>query len=163
MWAGLRDFLIVTSEGFGKRVDPEQFSRKKRAGLGVRGIGVNEKKGHVVGAMFVAPDDEMLLISSGGVIIRTTAGDVSMQGRDATGVTVMSLSDGEQVSAVARLLTAEPDDDADVDADLEDHAGPGGDVGSETNGASQGSGADGAEGIGSTNGADTPVDPDTGE
>ncbi|MEM7327001.1 MAG: DNA gyrase subunit A, partial [Actinomycetota bacterium] len=94
VFAGDTEFLVVTSEGFGKRVDPEQFSRKKRAGLGVRGIGVNERKGEVVGAMFVSPDDEVMLISAAGVIIRTMVGDISVQGRDATGVTVMSLGDG---------------------------------------------------------------------
>jgi DNA gyrase subunit A len=113
VFSGETEFLVVTSEGFGKRVDPEQFSRKKRSGLGVRGIGVNEKKGEVIGAMFVAPDDEIMVISDGGVIIRTTVGDISLQGRDATGVTVMSLGDGERVSALARLFTVEADDEPD--------------------------------------------------
>ncbi len=119
VFSGDTEFLVVTSEGFGKRVDPEQFTRKKRAGLGVRGIGVHERKGEVIGAMFVAPDDEIMLISSGGVIIRTTVGDISVQGRDATGVTVMNLDEGEQVSAVARLFTVEEDEVLDVGADLD--------------------------------------------
>jgi DNA gyrase subunit A len=120
-------YLVVTSEGFGKRVDPEQFSRKGRAGLGVRGIGVNEKKGHVIGAMFVGGDDEILLISSGGVVIRTAVADISLQGRDATGVTVMSLAEGEQVAAVARLFTVDEEDDhdqADTDDESETTDGP---------------------------------------
>ncbi len=105
------EFLVVTSEGFGKRVGPDQFSRKKRSGLGVRAIGVNERKGEVIGAMFVAPDDEIMLVSSGGVIIRTMVDDISIQGRDATGVTVMSLGDGERVAALARLFVVDEDDD----------------------------------------------------
>ena len=118
VFSGETEFLVVTSEGFGKRVDPEQFTRKKRSGLGVRGIGVNEKKGHVIGSMFVSPEDEIMLISSGGVIIRTTVGDISVQGRDATGVTVMNLADGETVSALARLFTVEGEEDGeDSDAD----------------------------------------------
>jgi DNA gyrase subunit A len=114
VFSGETEFLVVTSEGFGKRVDPEQFTRKKRSGLGVRGIGVNEKKGHVIGAMFVAPEDEIMLISDAGVIIRTTVGDISVQGRDATGVTVMSLGEGEQVSALARLFTVDEEELDDV-------------------------------------------------
>ncbi|MGH1489150.1 MAG: DNA gyrase C-terminal beta-propeller domain-containing protein, partial [Acidimicrobiales bacterium] len=110
VFSGETEFLVVTSEGFGKRVDPEQFTRKKRSGLGVRGIGVNEKKGEVIGAMFVAPEDEIMVISDGGVIIRTTVGDISLQGRDATGVTVMNLGEGEKVSALARLFTVEEEE-----------------------------------------------------
>jgi DNA gyrase subunit A len=106
------ELLIVTSEGFGKRIDPDLFSRKKRAGLGVRCVTVNARKGKVVGAMFVGPEDEVLLISSGGVVIRTSVADISQQGRDATGVRVMNLDDADQVSAVARLFRVENGSDA---------------------------------------------------
>ncbi|MEM9566259.1 MAG: DNA gyrase subunit A [Actinomycetota bacterium] len=124
------EFLVVTSEGFGKRVGPDQFSRKKRSGLGVRAIGVNERKGEVIGAMFVAPDDEIMLVSSGGVIIRTMVDDVSIQGRDATGVTVMSLGDGERVAALARLFTVDDaghEDEAEAEEEAEDPSGDEGD------------------------------------
>ena len=73
----------------------------------MRAIGVNERKGEVIGAMFVGPDDEVMLVSSGGVIIRTMVDDISIQGRDATGVTVMSLGEGERVAALARLFVVE--------------------------------------------------------
>ncbi len=122
VFSGETEFLVVTSEGFGKRVDPEQFTRKKRSGLGVRGIGVNEKKGEVIGSMFVGPEDEIMVISDGGVIIRTMVGDISLQGRDATGVTVMNLGDGERVSALARLFTVE---DEEADGELADSDGGG--------------------------------------
>ena len=145
VFAGDTEFLVVTSEGFGKRVDPEQFTRKKRAGLGVRGIGVNERKGEVVGAMFVAPDDEVMLISAAGVIIRTMVGDISVQGRDATGVTVMSLGDGDQVGAVARLLTIEEEDEADpADGDL-DAGGDAGDSDADSGEVSGDAEADGVD------------------
>jgi DNA gyrase subunit A len=101
------ELLVVTDEGFGKRTEPELFTAKGRAGLGVRCVKVNEKKGRVVGAMFVAHDDEILLISSNGVIIRTAVSAVSQQGRDATGVSVMNLGPGDRVSAVARVLAIE--------------------------------------------------------
>ncbi len=111
------EVLVVTSEGFGKRVDPSLFSVKKRGGLGVRCVTVNERKGQVIGAMVVMGDEELLLISSGGVIIRLPANEVSQQGRDATGVSVMSLSEGEKVAAVARLLVVDTGSDGDDDDD----------------------------------------------
>jgi DNA gyrase subunit A len=101
------ELLVVTSEGFGKRIDPDLFTPKGRAGLGVRCVTVNERKGKVVAAMFVAHEDEVLLISTGGVVIRTSVDDISQQGRDATGVRVMNLSASDQVSAVARLFKEE--------------------------------------------------------
>ena len=52
--AGDTEFLTITSEGYGKRTDPEEFTRKKRGGLGVRGMKVSERKGEIVGAMFVS-------------------------------------------------------------------------------------------------------------
>ncbi len=167
VFSGETEFLVVTSEGFGKRVDPEQFTRKKRSGLGVRGIGVNEKKGHVIGSMFVSQEDEIMLISSGGVIIRTTVGDISLQGRDATGVTVMSLADGETVSALARLFTVEdeesedgePIDGAEAEAGADaDDSGDGADDSADDAGDAADS-ADGApESNGSNNGSGEPAD-----
>ena len=142
VFSGDTEFLLVTSEGYGKRVDPEQFSRKKRAGLGVRGIGVNERKGEVIGAMFVGVDDEIMLISSAGVIIRTTVGNISIQGRDATGVTVMTLDDGDRVSALARLFTVDDVElDDEVDGDDADDADDGADGSASTNGAAESNGA----------------------
>ena len=109
------ELLIVTSEGFGKRVGPDLFVTKKRAGLGVRGVSVNEKKGEVVAAMFVGSDDEVLLISSSGVVIRTAVSSVSQQGRDATGVRIMNLSSDDHVSAVSRLFSVDQDSDPDAE------------------------------------------------
>jgi len=113
------DFLVITSEGFGKRTDPSLFTRKNRGGLGVRCAKVNPKKGRVVGAMFVAPDDEILLVSTNGVMIRTRSEDISKQGRDATGVRTMNLDDEDQVSAVARLLTLDEELDGEEISDTE--------------------------------------------
>ncbi len=115
--------LVVTDEGFGKRTEPELFTPKGRAGLGVRAVKVNDKKGQVVGAMFVTQTDEIFLISTNGVVIRTAVSSISEQGRDATGVNVMSLSDGERVAAVARFLRVEGEDDeldGELDSELAD-------------------------------------------
>ena len=116
--------LIVTSEGYGKQSELEQYPVKGRGGLGVRGIRVNDKKGKVVAAFMVAEGEEILLIGSGGTLIRTAVNNISTQGRDASGVRVMNVNDGAQVAAVARLLASDDDDgdeltETDASADAE--------------------------------------------
>jgi DNA gyrase subunit A len=103
------DILIVTDAGYGKRTKLERFNRQTRGGQGVRGIRLTGKRGFVVAAFMVALDEEILLVSSGGVVIRTAAREIASQGRDATGVRVMNLDDGQSVAAVARV-TAEGED-----------------------------------------------------
>jgi DNA gyrase subunit A len=104
------DILLVTDAGYGKRTKLERFNRQTRGGQGVRGIRLTGKRGSVVAAFMVALDEEILLVSSGGVVIRTAAREIASQGRDATGVRVMNLDDGQSVAAVARV-TAEGEDD----------------------------------------------------
>ncbi len=106
--------LIITSEGYGKQSELEQYPIKGRGGLGVRGIRVNEKKGRVVAAFMVADGEEIMLIGDGGTLIRTAVSDISTQGRDASGVRVMNVTEGHRVAAVARVL-ASVDGDSDDD------------------------------------------------
>jgi DNA gyrase subunit A len=103
------DILLVTDAGFGKRTKLERFNRQARGGQGVRGIRLTGRRGSVVAAFMIALDEELLLVSSGGVVIRTAAREIASQGRDATGVRVMNLDDGQTVAAVARV-TAENED-----------------------------------------------------
>ncbi len=95
------DLFVVTDTGFGKRVKTERFNRQGRGGQGVRAIKLTAARGFVVEAFMVRLDDDVLLISSGGVLIRTPVREVSSQGRDATGVRVMNLDEGHAVAAVA--------------------------------------------------------------
>ena len=97
------DILIVTDAGYGKRTKLERFNRQARGGQGVRGIRLTGKRGFVVAAFMIALDEEILLVSSGGVVIRTAAREIASQGRDATGVRVMNLDEGQSVAAVARV------------------------------------------------------------
>ncbi|MGQ0830603.1 MAG: DNA gyrase subunit A [Microthrixaceae bacterium] len=102
--------LIVTDAGYGKRTQLEHFNRQGRGGQGVRGIKLTAKKGFVVAAFMVGIDDEIFVINSVGTLIRMEVREISSQGRDATGVRVMSVGDGETVASVAPVLTAdEPD------------------------------------------------------
>jgi DNA gyrase subunit A len=97
------DILIVTDAGYGKRTKLERFNRQARGGQGVRGIRLTGKRGFVVAAFMIALEEEILLVSSGGVVIRTAAREIASQGRDATGVRVMNLDEGQSVAAVARV------------------------------------------------------------
>jgi DNA gyrase subunit A len=99
--------LIVTDAGYGKRTQLDKFNRQARGGQGVRGIKLTAKKGYVVSAFMVGLDDEIFLISSGGVTIRTAVRDISSQGRDATGVRVMNLDAGQTVASVAPVLATD--------------------------------------------------------
>jgi DNA gyrase subunit A len=101
--------LIVTDAGYGKRTQLEHFNRQGRGGQGVRGIKITAKKGHVVAAFMVGLDDEIFVINSVGTLIRMPVRDISSQGRDATGVRVMSLGEGETVASVAPVLSADDD------------------------------------------------------
>src|SRR5665213_2278977 len=103
------DLFVVTDTGFGKRVKTERFNRQGRGGQGVRAIKLTAARGFVVAAFMVHLDDEVLLASSGGVLIRTPVREVSSQGRDATGVRVMSLDEGHSVAAVAVVPTEQED------------------------------------------------------
>lgn len=103
--------LIVTDGGYGKRTQLDKFNRQGRGGQGVRGIKINEKKGSVVAAFMVGIDDEIFVINSVGTVIRMEVREISSQGRDATGVRVMNVTDGQTVASVAPVLGAEDDED----------------------------------------------------
>ncbi|MGH9131656.1 MAG: DNA gyrase subunit A [Acidimicrobiales bacterium] len=100
------DILVVTDAGYGKRTKLERFTRQARGGQGVRGIRLTARRGYVVAAFLVSLDDEVLMISSAGVAIRTQVREIPSQGRDATGVRVMSLGSAEQVTSAALVLAA---------------------------------------------------------
>ena len=101
--------LIVTDAGYGKRTRLEHFNRQGRGGQGVRGIKLTAKKGHVVAAFMVGIDDEIFVINSTGTLIRMPVREISSQGRDATGVRVMNLGEGQTVASVAPVLSADDD------------------------------------------------------
>jgi DNA gyrase subunit A len=104
--------LFVSSSGHGKRTKLDLFHRQGRGGQGVRGMKITASRGSVVAAFTVTDDDEILVFSSGGNIIRMQAAEVSVQGRDATGVRVARLGDGETIVAVAPVLEGDSGEDA---------------------------------------------------
>ncbi|MEX2626781.1 MAG: DNA gyrase subunit A [Ilumatobacteraceae bacterium] len=99
--------LMLTSAGYGKRTKLDRFNRQGRGGQGVIGIRLTGKKGEVVAAFMVGLDDDIVAVSSAGVTIRMGVREISSQGRDATGVRVMNLDDGQTMASVAPILSVE--------------------------------------------------------
>jgi DNA gyrase subunit A len=104
--------LLVTEAGYGKRTQLDKFNTQGRGGMGVIGIKLTGKKGKVAAAFMVGEEDEIVAMSSGGVTIRMPVSDISWQGRDATGVRLMNLDDGQIVASVAPILSSDDEDDA---------------------------------------------------
>jgi len=102
--------LIVTDSGYGKRTQIDKFNTQGRGGQGVIGIKLTSKKGHVAAAFMVGIDDDIVAVSSGGVTIRMAVKEISSQGREATGVRVMSLDDGQSVASVALILATDEEE-----------------------------------------------------
>ena len=99
--------LIVTDAGYGKRTQLEHFNSQGRGGQGVRAIKLTARKGFVVAAFMVGLDDEIFVINSSGTVARMAVRGISSQGRDATGVRVVSLEADQTVAAVAPVLIGE--------------------------------------------------------
>ena len=99
--------LLMTEAGFGKRTQLDKFNTQGRGGQGVRGIKLTGKKGLVAAAFMVGIEDEIVAVSSGGVTIRMEVREISSQGRDATGVRIMNLDDGQTVASVAPIIAGE--------------------------------------------------------
>ena len=93
------EVLLMTSGGYGKRTKMEQFRRQARGGMGVKAFKLTRVRGTMVGARAVAKDDDAFLMSSAGVGIRTLVGKISRQRRDSTGVKVIDVGEGNELSA----------------------------------------------------------------
>ncbi len=95
--------LTVTANGFGKRTLLTAYRAQTRGGKGVINIKVNQRNGHVVAVQVVTSDEEIMMVSAEGIVIRFSAEDISKIGRATQGVTLMRLDQGDTVVAVARV------------------------------------------------------------
>jgi DNA gyrase subunit A len=108
--------LCITSQGFGKRIPTNGFRTTGRGGVGV--IATKFKKGQeeidrVKSFCIVAEDDEILVITAKGIMVRQKVSDISSQGRSATGVTIQKVDSGDSIASVSLVPTYEEQDDAD--------------------------------------------------
>jgi DNA gyrase subunit A len=95
--------LTATQNGFGKRTPLGEYPRHGRGGQGVIAIQTSERNGALVGAVLVDDADEVMLISTGGVLIRTSVAQIREQGRSTQGVTLISLTEGEKLAGLERI------------------------------------------------------------
>ena len=115
--------LVITTGGLGKRVPFSQFRLQNRAGLGVRAIKFRKENDQLAALRIVGDQDEMILVTTRGVIIRQVVSAISCQSRMATGVYVQRLDDDDAIAAVALVPSTSEDDEAldetDEDADMD--------------------------------------------
>ncbi|MBM4419439.1 MAG: hypothetical protein FJ033_14185 [Chloroflexi bacterium] len=117
------EILLVTRRGFGKRLAVGQFSVQGRGGGGIRAMPVSDRSGAVLVARIVRPDDEVMIASRHGIVVRTHVATVPPLGRTAMGALIIKLEQKDSVTAMARLRAPEPHDGSDNN----DDDGPGGD------------------------------------
>ena len=104
--------LTVTENGYGKRTELDSYRIQNRGGYGLTNYKVDDIRGHVCGIKIVDEDDDIILVSSDGIIIRILASDIRVMGRIAKGVRVMRVNEGANVVAFTR---AEHDDNAETE------------------------------------------------
>ena len=103
--------LTITEQGFGKRTEFEEFRGHGRGTLGVRNIVVDARAGGVVGSMAVSEDDEIIVMSASGIVIRTKVSEISIQKRNTRGVRIMKLDEGDRVIGFTILDSGERDEE----------------------------------------------------
>lgn len=97
--------LTASENGYGKRTPAEDFPVHGRGGQGVIALQISERNGRMVGALQTRPDDEIMLISSSGTLVRTPVGDISVQGRNTQGVRLIRLDEGDRLVGLERIVT----------------------------------------------------------
>jgi len=107
------DLLVVTEQGHGKRTQIRDYPRKGRGGLGVKTVQLTEAKGQLAGARLVRDGYQVMLISTGGTVIKMPVEGIRRAGRATQGVIVMRLRGDEQVSALAPVVSGDGEDDGD--------------------------------------------------
>jgi DNA gyrase subunit A len=101
--------LTATKNGYGKRTPLEDYPKHRRGGQGVISIQVNERNGPVVSACVVGDEDQAMLITSGGTLIRTRVKEISIVGRNTQGVRLIGLEEGEYLAGLERVAESEDD------------------------------------------------------
>ncbi len=110
--------LTVTERGFGKRTDPEKYPEHHRKGQGVKGLAITKRNGPIMAILQVNEDDEIMLVTDGGKILRMIAKGISLIGRVTQGVKLMDLEPEERVVSVAKVAEKNDDGEPEPETDL---------------------------------------------
>ncbi|MCM8855241.1 MAG: DNA gyrase subunit A [Candidatus Thiodiazotropha sp.] len=111
------DVLTVTENGFGKRTPIKEYPIHGRGGQGVISIQTSERNGNVVGSVQVIDEDEIMMISDGGTLVRNRVGEISQMGRNTQGVIMIRLSKKEKLIGVERIENLETDEGEEEDSE----------------------------------------------
>jgi DNA gyrase subunit A len=103
--------LMATENGYGKRTEVEEFKSQNRGGGGVIAIQTSDRNGASIGAVQVIDEDEIMLITNGGILVRTKVQDVSVVGRNTQGVRLIKLGKGENLTQLVQVASMEGDGD----------------------------------------------------
>jgi DNA gyrase subunit A len=110
--------LTVTERGFGKRTDPKKYPQQHRKGQGVRGLNITNRNGPIMAIIQVNEDDEVMLVTDGGKILRMMARGISLIGRVTQGVKLMDLEREERVVSLAKVAERSDNGEPEPEADL---------------------------------------------
>jgi DNA gyrase subunit A len=133
-----KSVLTATENGYGKRTPLAEYPRYGRGTQGVIAIQTTERNGKVVGAALVDEQDEIMLVSTGGVLIRTAVGQISKMGRATQGVSLISLDPGTKLAGIEKIAETEDENGNGngangnghgANGDGDDHASPRGNGG----------------------------------
>ncbi len=110
--------LTATENGFGKRTSITEYTRHSRGTKGMIAIQTSERNGKVVAAVLVEPSDEIMLITTGGVLVRTKVDQIREMGRATQGVTLIRVDEGTVLSGIRRVAESDADDETDEEVEL---------------------------------------------
>ena len=113
------EVLAITTLGYGKRTDPEAYREQGRNGKGIRAINLTEKTGELAALLLVHPDEDILLITDDGTIIRSAVSDIRLAGRTTQGVKLMRISEGSRITGVARAEKEEEENEETAETAVE--------------------------------------------
>jgi DNA gyrase subunit A len=108
---GEGEVLTATEKGYGKRTAIEEFPVQGRGGQGVIAIQTSDRNGRMVGAVQARDEDEIMLISSAGTLVRTPVAQISQQGRNTQGVRLIRIGDDDRLVGLDRIIPGTDEDD----------------------------------------------------
>lgn len=112
--------LIVTSKGFGKRTPVSEYRIQSRGGKGIKTLNVTDKNGPVVGLKVVQEDEDLMIITASGTVIRTSMDGISVMGRNTQGVRLINIREDDEVGTLARVQKNEDQNENEEDGDWEE-------------------------------------------
>lgn len=110
--SGSGELFVITERGYGKRTPVADYPEQNRGGQGVYTIQMTDRKGALAAMKVVGPQHELLIITEGATVLRVKTDEISQTGRNTQGVKMMSVDEGDRVTAVARMTSAKKNDDA---------------------------------------------------